>query len=548
MPLPDLLHTLHGRDLGFLRMTAGLWGIELDAPNVRTALPRLIDGMLNADLVNEVVSGLPTSAHDALFALAEQSGLLPWAQFSRTFGEVRSMGAARRDRERPDLNPRTPTEMLWYYGLIGSAFLDLPPEPQQYAYIPADILSLLALPEHRPADVLGRPASPGETAYPLPANDSVLDHACTLLAALRMGIQAAQVDASGWEIPVRELQAMLFAAGLLDGNQLPLPDPVRHFLESPRAEALAQLANSWLHSSSYNELRLLPGLVFEGDWTNDPLQTRTRLVEHLSRLPQDSWWSLAAFTAALHAYDPDFQRTAGDYDSWFIRRQDSDQYLRGFSTWDEVDGAVVHSVIRGPLHWLGFFNLAAAAAGEPAAAFQPSAWGANLWMGQAPESLPIEEAQTTVYTSGRVEVPPLFPRAVRYQLARFCSWIGDSRGGYLYQITPESLERAQQQGLRPAQLIGLLKKHNKGPLPPTLVTALERWEQHGSEAHLEKVSILRVSRPEIMAALRKVRASRYLGEELSPTVVILRPGGSEAVLQALAELGYLGESRVGTDV
>jgi len=62
------------------------------------------------------------------------------------------------------------------------------------------------------------------------------------------------------------------------------------------------------------------------------------------------------------------------------------------------------------------------------------------------------------------------------------------------------------------------------------------------------VLLLRVSRPEILAELRKVRASRFLGEELSPTVVLLRPGGAEAILQALAELGYLGESRLGTDV
>ena len=128
------------------------------------------------------------------------------------------------------------------------------------------------------------------------------------------------------------------------------------------------------------------------------------------------------------------------------------------------------------------------------------------------------------------------------------TWDGENEAGYQYHITPQALERARQQGLKAAQLLGLLKKHNHGPLPPTLVTALERWEQHGTEVHLDKVLLLRVSRPEILAELRKVRASRFLGEELSPTVVLLRPGGADAILQALAELGYLGESRLGTDV
>ena len=34
-------------------------------------------------------------------------------------------------------------------------------------------------------------------------------------------------------------------------------------------------------------------------------------------------------------------------------------YLRGFSTWDEVDGALVRFLITGPMHWLGLVDLAA---------------------------------------------------------------------------------------------------------------------------------------------------------------------------------------------
>lgn len=548
MPLPDLLHALHGRDLGYLRMAAGLWGIELEAANVRAALPQLTQAMLNPELANEIVGTLPAAAQDALAALAEAGGLIPWSQFIRTYGEVRSMGAAKRDRERPDLNPRTPAEMLWYYGLIGAAFLDMPPEPQQFAFIPADLSSLLEIPQRRASQAFGRAASPGETGYIIPASDRILDHACTLLAALRIGLPLSQIPTAGWDIPLVNLQALLFAAGLLDANYLPLPEPVRRFLEAPRPQALQQLASAWLHSPTYNELRLLPGLTFEGDWSNDAMQARSRILEHLSRLPQDSWWSLAAFISALRERDPDFQRPAGDYDSWFIRRSGTDQFLRGFTTWDNVDGEVVRSMIRGPLHWLGFFDLAAPEKEDAASAFRPSAWAADLWMEQPPTSLAIEDGQITAYSSGRLEVPRTLPRAVRYQLARFTAWGGESESGYLYHFTPQALERAHQQGLKASQLLSLLKKHNHGPLPPTLVTALERWEQHGTEAHLEKVLLLRVSRPEILAELRKVRASRFLGEELSPIVVLLRPGGAEAILQALAELGYLGESRLGTDV
>jgi len=169
-------------------------------------------------------------------------------------------------------------------------------------------------------------------------------------------------------------------------------------------------------------------------------------------------------------------------------------------------------------------------------------------MEKPPAGLPSEDAAVTVHADGRLVAPRLTPRALRYQLARFTNWESESDAVYHYRITPAALERSRRQGLRVSQLIGLLRKHTAGPLPPTLMSALERWEQHGTEAFIERTLLLRVTRPEILTALRKHHASRFLGEELTSTIVIVRPGGSEPLLQALTELGYLGEARLGSEV
>ena len=66
------------------------------------------------------------------------------------------------------------------------------------------------------------------------------------------------------------------------------------------------------------------------------------------------------------------------------------------------------------------------------------------------------------------------------------------------------------------------------------------------QAAIHPAVLLRVSSPEILAALRQSRAARFLREGLSPTAVLINPGSEEKVLLALAELGYLGEIVTGS--
>ena len=542
--MPDLSHTLQGNDLGFLRMVAGAWGIELNSPDAYTALPMLVSAMQNRRLASEVIESLSAGARNALKALIDNDGSLPWSLFCRKFGEVRMMGAAKRDRERPDLYPQSPAELLWYRALIGKAFFNVPPEPQEFVYIPEDLLEFLQTLGVSGSQPLGRPASPVESAHVIPADDRLLDHACTLLAALRLNPKLDGLATPGWEVPLPVLASLLLSAGLLDPNNSPLPENTRAFLEANRASALSQLCSSWLSSSSFNDLRMLPGLLFEGDWNNHPLNTRQSLLEMLSTLPQEKWWNLGSFVAAVCEHQPDFQRPAGDYDSWFIRKEGRQEYLRGFSTWDEVDGPLIRFIITGPMHWLGLMDLAAQAPGESPAAFRPSAWAAALYHGQPPKGLSDENAPVRVTAAGHVILANLSPRSVRYLIARFCDWQDEQDKVYRYHLTPASLERARQQGLRTTHLVSLLKKNSANPLPPSLVKALERWEQFGIQAEMKKVSLLRVASPDILDALRKTRATRYLGETLTPTLLVIKPGGEEAVCDTLAELGYLASSQL----
>ena len=226
----------------------------------------------------------------------------------------------------------------------------------------------------------------------------------------------------------------------------------------------------------------------------------------------------------------------------YLRDTASGEFLRGFEHWDKVEGALLRYMIAGPLHWLGLIELASPEPDCPVSAFRFSAWAGALLRGEVPGGPDSTPAKVQARSDGGLRVPRLAPRLARYQIARFTVWEGDQGGEfYLYRITPASLERARGQGLRAAQLLGLLRRYAAN-VPPSLAHALERWEERGSEARLEQVIVLRLGNSELLQALRSSRAARFLGEPLGPTSVIVKPGAWEKVAAALAEMGYLVEA------
>jgi Helicase conserved C-terminal domain len=541
--MPSLTHTLQGLDFGYLRIIAEILGVELQATSTSQALAELVEKIQDRSLLEEVVADLPDEGRAALEDLLTHGGRLPWSLFIRRYGPVREMGAGRRDREKPHHSLISASEQLWYRALVGRAFFDTPDGPEEFAYIPENLLPLLPKLQINPGDLPGRPASSAERNHPSLASDLILEDACTLLAALRLALpfEAIPLVQARGPLPLTPvaLQQLLNSAGLLDVQGQPLPEPTRAFLEASRGEALQQLVRAWLDSSTFNELALLPELGMEGEWDNEPRRARQAVLDLIEALPVGTWWSLNAFIAWMREKTPDFQRPAGDYDSWFIRDQRTGEFLRGFDHWNEVEGALLRFLIGGPLYWMGIVDLASPGKGESPQAFHLSSWAASLLDGKAPKGLPVEDQAIQVRSDSRLRLPLPTPRAIRYQIARFCAWEGFDGEAYRYRLTPASLEKARSQGLRSSHLLGLLRKHSQ-TLPPALVKAVERWEEQGSQARLERLLVLRLKNPKILQELRASRANRFLGEPLGPTTVIVKPGAAEKVLAALAEMGYLG--------
>ncbi|MCZ7553983.1 MAG: helicase-associated domain-containing protein [Anaerolineales bacterium] len=505
--MPDLEQSLQGLDLGHLKIIAQHWGIEFTAPDARVGVPRLVAMIGDAELLTKVVAELPAEARQALDELINHNGRMPWALFTRRYGPLREMGAARRDRDRPFSNKQaSASEALWYRGLIGRAFFDTAEGPEEFAYVPDDFLFVLP----READTSaayplpGRPATQAEKDYVILADDKIIDDACTYMAGIRIGMASASIQPhlisgseSRYPINTTVLEKLLITNELLDQNGQLLLEPVRQFLEKDRSESLLLLFRGWLSSPLFNDLLLIPGMKAEGAWRNDPLSARQTIMDFLSRVPggipganeKPTFWSLNSFVNAIRENQPDFQRSSGDYDAWYLVDTRSGGYLRGIENWDRVDGELIRFIITGPLHWLGLLDLgftSAPGASEPlqASAFRFTVLAQALLNLKPPKGLSKDADNLQLSSGGRIEASRFLPRPARYQLARFAEWEGCKRDHYLYQLTPHSLARASKQGLTIQHLLSLFSRYSKH-VPPSLTRALENWEQRGREARFE---------------------------------------------------------------
>ncbi|HQC64663.1 MAG TPA: helicase-associated domain-containing protein, partial [Anaerolineaceae bacterium] len=193
------------------------------------------------------------------------------------------------------------------------------------------------------------------------------------------------------------------------------------------------------------------------------------------------------------------------------------------------------------MHWLGLTRIYHDSSGETYFALTPRAKYLDSMM---PSTASAKDEPLIAHPDGKILMTDKTAPIARYQVARFAEWLELGPKWYSFQLTPASLAKATQSGLSTRHLLSLLRKYGKSAPPPTLLKALNRWQEYGAEASIETSTILRLKSPEILQALKDSDANTWLGESLSPVAVIVKLGGVEKVHQALARLGYLSDFEI----
>jgi len=550
--MPNLEHTYLDYDLTLLKAIAAQAGVELAAPNSRAAAAELSAALQNAETVDLLLSRLLPAPDDdaaikadtalALYTLIQAEGKLPAAPFIRRWGEARPLGPGALARERPWETPANATEALYFNGLIGRAFMESNSGPQEFFFIPSDLLPNLPKVEPptpaQPGEAVAAPMGAAETVEAQPASSAIVDDAVTVMAAIQLR-QPLDSLAPFLRLPALDLiQVLLGDVGLFDGRKLN-PEPAKNFLRATRAGQLRALAEAWRDSKTWNDLLHVPSLRAEpGAWRNDPLGTRAFVLQLCADLPAGEWRSLDSFVAFVHEHHPDFQRHAGDYDSWYIRSAATGEFLRGFEHWQEVDGALLRYLMGGPMHWLGLADKSATE-GEPSSG-EPSSHAFRLTpifsalAGAGDWTIPEKPKPITLKPDGTMIVSRAVDRHDRFQAARIGEWLPLTEN-YSYRITGNSLQAAARQGITARHIVPFLKRACENP-PPNVIEMVERWGRKNIEVHAAQTLVLRVDDAELLdILLRSPQVRGHLGERLGETAIEVKDW--EKLQTALAGLG-----------
>jgi hypothetical protein len=323
-----------------------------------------------------------------------------------------------------------------------------------------------------------------------------------------------------------------------EGFFRPLGSPARRWLDSSRAAQVRSMAEAWRDSTIYNELWYTPGLKPEhAGWHNDPLLARQTVLTFMEMVPEDDWWPIDAFLESVKEDEPDFQRPGGDYDSWYIRDAQTGKYLRGFDSWDKVDGAMLRFILIGPMNGLGLVDT-----GENGTVCRLTAYGrAFVGVSDWPNGTQ-EQEYFTIAPDGLCEVTRTVSRYNRFQLARFTEWVkaGDP---YQYRISAAGLARANEQKIEVEKILTFLSRATGDQVPGPVINLIEMWGQAGTEsAVISQMTVLRVPTADLLASIQATPAlRRYLGITLGPTAVAVRPGQWNDLVAALQANGVLVE-------
>lgn len=554
MVLRTLYQALLHSDIARLRIIALQWGFTPRAVRHTDLAAELVDSMVNAEEVSHVLSALTPESRAALDDLLRHGGMMPWLSFVRRWGPMRDIGMGKMERDELWREPHSASEDLWMLGLVQRDFSEGPDDPIEMAYIPEALR--LYMPITEPFDV---PSPPPQAPVSRAQLVDIVDALADDLIAWWVSVQHEPVtDTSVSPVPTfpddvdnvdvlktHLLQTLSLEQGwirITPSQELRLvPDAVLAWLRADLWSQWASLARAWMASTAWRDYDYIQSLHPDpvSGWLPDALKNRQRILDIFARCSPGNWYLVADMIAYVKEYFTDFMRPDGNYDRWAPREAQTDRPLRGFESWNLIEGAYITFLITGPLSWLGVITCDDAASEHvEGSRFQLTEAGAAL-LGLCEPPVINESPAIKLCMDGIVEVPAR-RRYERYQLSRIAHLIsretGQPGGVFRFRLTPKSLKRAQQQHIPFIRILEFLEQATGQSLPPSFKQALQRFYNNNEYASLDHPWLLRLPETGIEAF---PDVHPYILERITSSIILIHEKDVDLVVALLFEKGIL---------
>lgn len=518
--------------------------------------------LLQPQTLTTIIPQLGTDVHHALSTLLAADGKLPAQTFLQTFGALRAYRPWHKADPAPDqpwASAASPTEQLWWLGVL---YLDPPrlqPGTQQWVVLPADLLpllqTLLAPTSAQPRQLLPRPGLPPDLAWQMalwlatvaaepinPVRGGWLPPTTLTHLAQRLGLdQAADF------VPRRSerqqpyllfLHSLALAADLSTvGPPFALTPLAWQWLKASPADRWQQLWQAWLTAP------VAATRAFPLPWATLTPAARHQLLPHLHKLSVSHFTPLAQLVEQSHLHDP-YGRLAQPVTS----TQD-----------------VVAALCTGPLFWFGILDVAttyAPATPPPTAVLDAedevepqklaaaipnllvrltpqgawlldiAGWGPPTFAAPAP-------CATAPHTPELLLIAPQVQPSHLAWLAPYCTWSPPAFPALAQRLhlDPARIGAAVAAGLAPAQLLETLTAALGQPPSRRLSQRLRTWAAAGQQVQLQPLLVLTTADAQLMGRLRSRKlVRRHLTTALSPTRSVVNGQTVAALVQTLRTL------------
>ena len=553
--MKDLYRCLNEYSLPLLQAISDAWRVPLPDDDLKALVNRLAEAMLEPGAAKRLVEDLSAGAREALETVLMGDGVVPGHRLSLNYGSIRRLGPAAIDREMPWLTPDSALEELYYKGLLYRAYAAVGEYHGEVYFVPQALWEPLSgvvgesaldrLKRNEPSSVRSDPRALMEDMLValvflrrtrLSASNSEGERRAPLASLLQhLGPRLSGSDAESLALVWR----LLWRSRLIheeDGRLQPSLR-ARDWLRLPDRRRARGLVRAWRTDPYWDDLARVPSLRCDDSAGRaSPLVARHNLLSVLAVCPEGVWLSLDALVAHVKRVHPDYMRPDGDFDGLDVRDAQSGERLSGFASWERVEGALARHAVSSTLHRLGVVALGYDGEGSPPVAFRISAerraWLAQDEALQLKEGKPEMPATATVAPSFAVTIPLEGTLYERYQLERFAEWLSQD-GAATFRITPDSIWKSQDEGIKIEQVLSFLGRIGRGGVPDVVTRTLRAWGGRFGRVFIRKAAVLRTDDARTMEQLRdNDEISALLGEALGPTTCLVE----EAQVQPLTEL------------